>query len=273
VTAPEPAAVWLPLRRVWGLALRHIYLYRGSWPRLVEMMYWPILNIALYGFVSLSLVHRFGHTDILTDAFMGGVLLAEIMTRNTVSMLIMYMEEVWSRNLGHLFASPLRLRDYVGGLIGLSTLRCLISVIPAYIVVYYLFDFSILRLGWELPLYAALLCFNSWWFGLLILSLLMRYGLAAEWLGWMCTWLLMPFMAPYYPVSILPHAFQVVSWAIPGTYVFESMKLQIATGAAQFDYLGIALALNLVYLGVAFLVFARAYRHSRKSGGLLQMGE
>jgi len=272
-TAPERSSPWPSLRRFYGLGLRHVYLYLGSWPRLVEMMYWPLLNITLFGFVSLSIVHRFGHADVMTDTYLGGLMLAEILSRAVMAMMVMYMEEVWSRNLGHLFASPLRLRDYVASLIGLGTARCLISIIPAFIVVYYLFDFSILRMGWNLPLYAGLLCFNGWWYGLLIISLLLRFGLAAEWLGWMSTWLLMPFMAPYYPVSILPAAFQTVSWVLPGTYVFESMKIQLATGITRYDYLATALVLNLAYFAGAAWVFARAYRHARNSGGLLQMGE
>ncbi|MGB9153722.1 MAG: ABC transporter permease, partial [Alphaproteobacteria bacterium] len=74
-------------------------------------------------------------------------------------------------------------------------------------------------------------------------------------------------------VAILPHAFQLVSWALPGTYVFESMKIQIATGSARFDYLAVAALLNLLYFAGAVFIFTRAYRSARKSGGLLQMGE
>ncbi len=253
--------------------LRHFYLYKESWPRLVEMMYWPILNMTLFGFVSLSIVHSFGHSDIMTSAYLSGVMLTEVLSRSVMGMLVMYMEEVWSRNLGHLFASPLRLRDYVAGLIGLCTTRCLLSVIPAFFAVYCLFHFSILQLGWILPIYIALLCFNGWWYGLLIISMLMRFGLAAEWLGWMCTWVLLPFMAPYYPVSILPAAFQVVSWCLPATYVFESMKAQIATGLPRFDYLAIGFGLNFLYFIAAAFVFRLAYGNAKKSGGLLQMGE
>ena len=237
------------------------------------MMYWPILNIAMFGFVSLSIVHRFGHADVMTDAFLGGLLFGEIFSRNVMAILVFYMEEIWSRNLGHLFASPLRLRDYIGGLVALSTFRCYISVIPAFVIAYFLFDFSILRFGWNLPIYAALLSFSSWWFGLFVVSMLLRFGLAAEWLGWMSTWLLMPFMAPYYPVSILPHAFQFISWILPGTYVFESIKAQVITGAARFDYLGIALFLNIVYFAAAVINFRNAFRSAKNSGGLLQMGE
>jgi len=261
------------LRRMWGIALRHLYLYRESWPRLLEMMYWPIINISLFGFISLSIVQHFGHTDILTDTYLAGLLLAELLTCTVMAMLVMYMEEVWSRNLGHLFASPLRLRDYIASMMALSATRCLIAVIPAFVVAYYLFGFSILRLGWALPLYGVMLCLSGWWYGLLIMSLLMRFGLAAEWLGWMGTWVLMPFMAPYYPVSILPHAFQVISWTLPGTYIFESMKQQMATGTVRFDYVAIGFGLNLLYLALASAIFSRSFKSAKRLGGLLQMGE
>lgn len=237
------------------------------------MMYWPLVNLILFGFVSLSIVRRLGHADVTTDVFFGGLLLVEIFTRNVISMLVLHMEEVWSRNLGHLFASPLRLRDYVGSLMALSAFRCIVAIVPAYFLAYFLFDFSILRFGWNLPLYAALLCVNGWWCGMLIVSLLLRFGLAAEWLGWMSAWLLTPFMAPYYPISILPPVFQAVSRILPGTYVFESMKAQLMTGAARVDHLGIALLLNVVYFAGATFFFARSFRTAKNSGRLLQTGE
>lgn len=270
---PIPAPATPILRRIWGITLRHAYLYLQSWPRLLEMIFWPIQNIALYGFISLSMVQRFGHTDVMTDAYLGGLLLGEIFSRSVMAMLVMHMEEVWSRNLGHLFASPLRLRDYALSLMGLSLIRCLVAVTPAFIIAAWLFDFSILRLGWALPIYALLLCMSGWWYGLLIAALLMRFGQAAEWLGWMATWALMPFMAAYYPVSILPHGAQIVSWTLPGTYVFQSMKQQFATGQINVTDLMISLALNLVYLILSAFVLSRAFTATKKLGGLLQMGE
>jgi ABC-2 type transport system permease protein len=80
-------------------------------------------------------------------------------------------------------------------------------------------------------------------------------------------------MAPYYPVSILPPAFQAISWMLPGTYVFESMKVQMATGSMRFDLLGVAVLLNAVYMGIAAFALSRAFKSARRQGGLLQMGE
>ncbi|HQU02864.1 MAG TPA: hypothetical protein PLI12_10470, partial [Acetobacteraceae bacterium] len=35
-------------RRVWGMVYRHICLYRRSWPRLVEIAYWPTLELLIW---------------------------------------------------------------------------------------------------------------------------------------------------------------------------------------------------------------------------------
>ena len=42
-------------RRIGALVLRHLYLLRGSWPRVLELVYWPTVQMTLWGFVSLFL--------------------------------------------------------------------------------------------------------------------------------------------------------------------------------------------------------------------------
>jgi ABC-2 type transport system permease protein len=261
------------LRRIWGLMLRHIYLHIGSWPRIVEMMYWPLINMLSWGFTSLYVVKRLTGATILQDLLVGGVLLNEIFTRTSLTMLVLFLEEVWSRNLGHLFASPMKFSDYTVGLVITALTRMGLSVIPAMFVAKYLFGFSILSLGWPLVAFIGLLTLNGCWYGLLVMAMLFRYGLAAEWLGWMSIWLLTPLVAPYYPVSILPHAMQYISWSLPATYVFESMKSIMGGNGVHADYLWISLALNTLYLVLAGFVFRQAYRGALRRGGILQVGE
>jgi ABC-2 type transport system permease protein len=261
------------LGRLWGLALRHVYLYMGSWPRFVELLYWPLISILTYGFISLYFVRKFSDSTVTIEAFVAGVLLAEIMSRTTAGMLLLFMEEIWSRNLGHLFASPIRLYEYTLSVLFMGALRSLLAVLLASIVAYFLFGVSLSHLGWPLALYILLLFINSWWFGLLILALVMRYGLAAEWLGWMLAFSFLPFVAPYYPVSIMPPALQIISWCLPATYVFESMKSLVARHELQGGMLLIALGLNLIYFTAAAFIFRRAYQGARRRGTLLQTGE
>jgi ABC-2 type transport system permease protein len=274
IAQPSPEKAVFPFaRRAWALALRHFFLYVGSWPRLAELLYWPVVDILMYGFISFYITRKLGNITVEANAFFGGLLLYEVLVRTTMGMLVMFMEELWSRNLGHLFASPLRLRDYLGGIISISFVRTSLAVTPAFILTFFLFGYSILSLGWPLVLYIALLFLNAWWYGLLVMSMILRFGLAAEWLGWMSLWLIAPFIAPYYPVSILPWGFQIISWSLPATYVFESMKSLTMTGDLKPEYLLISLGLNIFYFILAAIVVIRSFHGARIRGGLLQMGE
>jgi len=263
----------LGLRRIYGLLLRTFYLHIGSWPRLIEVMYWPTINMLIWGFTSLYVLREVGHVTTIIDVMLGGILLGEILLRSQLGVMMLFMEEIWSRNLGHLFASPLRMPDYLVGLFILSFLRMAIAIIVAVIVAKYLFGFSLLSLGSPLISYIALLVVNGWWYGLLLIAMLVRFGLSTEWLAWMSSWITIPLIAPYYPVSVLPKALQYVSYALPGTYVFESMKSQFAGQGMLTDALLIAFGLNGFYMVVAILVFRAAYRAALERGSLLQMGE
>jgi ABC-2 type transport system permease protein len=153
---PErPAPATLLLRRIWALALRHIYLHMGSWPRLVEMMYWPLVNMAMWGFASLYLTRKLGHIEAVGSALVAGVVLTEIFLRPSITALMLFLEEVWSRNLGHLFASPIRMQEYTAGILGIAVLRTSIALIPVFLLTKYMFGFSLFSLGWPLAAFVA----------------------------------------------------------------------------------------------------------------------
>lgn len=263
----------LLLRRLLSVALRHAYLHLESWPRFVEMLYWPIINMATWGFTSLYFIKKFTDTDISSGALVGGAILVEIFIRTSTTMLMLFLEEVWSRNLGHLFASPISFSEYVFSLITVCFVRVMIAITPAILLAKFLFGFSLASFGMTAIIYVVLLAFSGFWYGLLIVSLLLRYGLAAEWMAWMGTWLIVPLIAPYYPVAILPLPLQYIAHALPQTYIFESMKSLINQGSIQPGKLFISLGLNVLYMLIATLILNCSYQGARQRGGLLQMGE
>ncbi len=268
---PRPAVLFF--RRLWGLTLRHVFLYLGSWPRLVETLFWPIINMLMLGFASLYLLRSYSTASIIVNVFIAGALLNEIMLRTSMGMMVMFLEEIWSRNLGHMFASPLKIFDYITGILCLSFAKSVISIIPAIFIAIALFGFSLFSLGWPVLAFSLLLIFNGWWYGLLVLALLLRFGLAAEWMAWMALWLVVPVIAPYYPVIVLPGWMQIISWCLPATYVFECMKALVTDHQFHGEYLLKAGALNLVWFTGSAIVFYRAYQGARRRGGLLQVGE
>src|ERR1700710_1004407 len=99
------------LQRIWGLVYRHLAVYRRSWPRLVETAYFSTLELLIWGFTANFFSHmRMGSASSaggpIAGALLAGVLLWQVMLRGQLGVPFSFLEEIWSRNLGHVFVSP-----------------------------------------------------------------------------------------------------------------------------------------------------------------------
>ena len=261
-------------RRIWGLMYRHLALYRRSWPRLLELAYWPVLGMCIWGFTASFLTGRLGAgAAVAASALLGGVLLWEVALRSQMGMAISFLEEVWSRNLGHVFVSPLRPWELVAALIAMSVIRMLIGVTPAVLLAWGLYAFNLFALGPVLILFFLNLMIVGWWVALAVVSLILRHGAGAEPLAWSVLFGLAPFSAVFYPVSVLPAWLQPVALALPASHVFEGMRGILLDGVIQWPRLVWAFGLNAVWLGAATLLFAQQFQQARVRGALLSIGE
>jgi ABC-2 type transport system permease protein len=260
------------LRRIWGLMYRHLALYRGSWPRLLELMYWPVLQMLIWGFTASFIAARASGPVFAASALLGGVLLWEVALRSQMGVAISFLEELWSRNLGHLFVSPIRPSEMLAALVGISMLRMLTGVLPAILLAYLLYQFNLFALGPLVVLFFANLMVMGWWVALGVISLILRHGAGAEALAWSVLFGLTPFSAVFYPVSVLPRALQPLALALPSAHVFEGMRAAL-NGVVQWDQLAWAAGLNAVWLCGGLLLFARQFRQARLRGALLNIGE
>jgi ABC-2 type transport system permease protein len=261
------------LRRIRALIRRHAYLLLKSWPRLVSMAYYPTVTMVLWAFLTIYLApsNRF-----LADApgfFIGAVLLWDVLFRGQLGVSLTFIEEMYSRNLGNLFVSPLRLYEFIAGQLAMSVLRTLIGVGGACVFAWLLFRYSIFSMG--LPLVAFFTCLLAfgWGIGLAISAMILRYGLGAEELAWAAIFLIAPISGVYYPIAVLPPALQAVSYALPPAHVFEGMRAVLLQKTFHYDLFRNALLLDVAYLAAGIALFAAALRSARKRGALLQIGE
>ncbi len=270
---PEAAAhpaVTKP-RHTRALFLRDLYLLSGSPPRLLWLFYWPTINMIVWGFMNSYVSKQASGIAIVAGAVLAGAILWDVLTRSQFGLLQPFMEEIWSRNLGNLFATPLRPTAYVIDLMLLSLARMTIAMLPCVFLAKVFFGYWLPSLGLPLFGFALNLIMAGWWFGLLIVAMLLRYGPSAEWFGWMAIALISPFVAVYYPVSVLPDWLHAVSWALPPTYVFEAMRALVNEKELRVDYMLIPFVLNLAYLAMALTVYLRTFEAARRKSGLLQI--
>jgi ABC-2 type transport system permease protein len=261
------------LRRVGALLLRHLYLLRGSWPRVLELMYWPTVQMVLWGFITLFLVNHSSWLAQASGVLLSGVLLWDVLFRGQLGVSLVFMEEMWSRNLGHLFVSPLRPTELAAALLSMSLVRTLIGVGGAALVAIPLFHYSIFDMGLPLLAFFTNLIVMGWAIGLAVSGIVLRYGLGAESMAWIAIFAVQPVSGVFYPVATLPEWLQWLAGALPSSHVFEGMRAVLIDQHFRADLLVNAVLLNLVYLAAGLAVFLAYFRIARIRGQLLQVGE
>lgn len=261
------------LQRIYALVLRHIYLWRSSVMRLVDSIYWPAVQMVMWGFMTQYLMPQASFVAQAAGVLLSGLMLWEVVVRGNLSLSIAFLEEMWSRNLGHLFVSPIRSWEMATGIIIVALLRTLLGLVPVSLMAWAFFGYSIYTLGLPLLGFFFILQMFSWSIGLAMSGMIMRVGQSAESFAWAAVFILMPLSGVYYPVTVLPHWMQVIAYALPTAYIFEGMRAILRDHAVHWHGLAIAFGLSVVYLVIGFQVFLAFFRSSRRAGSLLGQGE
>ncbi len=259
--------------RILALVLRYLYLLKGSWPRIFELAYWPTVQLVLWGFITTFFLQHSSWVAQAAGVLVSAVLLWDVLFRSNLGVALSFIEEMWSRNLGHLFASPLRPYELVASITIMGLLRTVISVAPAALLAWPFFDVWVFGLGLPLLAFFANLLVMGWCIGLVSSAVVLRFGVAAENFAWLGIFLLAPVSAVYYPVATLPGWLQGVAWSLPSAYVFEGMRAVLYEGVFRADLMWRAIGLNVVYLSFAAGFFLWICRVARLKGLLLRQGE
>lgn len=263
----------ISLHRIGALALRYLYLLRSSRVRIIELAYWPTVQMILWGFITQYLA---GHSDVLNQAaglLLSGVLLWDVLFRSQLGLSVVFFEELHARNLAQLLISPLRPIELIIALISISLVRTLLGVGIAVLLAIPFYGFNLFSLGLPLAGFFFNLLVMGWAIGLLVSALVLRYGMGAESIAWAAIFALAPLCGIYYPIATLPDWLQPLSWILPASYVFEGMRAVLLDHAFRLDYLIYALLLNAAYLGLGIGVFLATVHNARERGSLLQSGE
>jgi ABC-2 type transport system permease protein len=218
------------------MVARYWYLLRGSWPRILELAYWPTMQMVVWGFITQFFITNSSYVAQAAGVLLSAVLLWDIVYRSQLGVSVVFFEEMYARNLGHLFVSPLRPYELVIALLTMSLTRTLIGVGAAALLAIPLYSFNIFDLGPPLVVFFANLLVFGWSVGLIVCALVLIYGLGAESLAWVAIFLIQPVSGVYYPIATLPDWLLPVAYALPTSHVFEGMRALLLDGAFRLDF-------------------------------------
>ena len=252
--------------RVAAIVLRILYLYRGSPQRAFPIFIWVAVDILLWGFLTRYLNSVSQASFNFVPALLGAVLLWDFLTRVMQGVTMAFFEDVWSRNFLNLFATPLRISEYLAGLVIAAIGASFLSIVVMIAFARAAFGLSFLTYGTALGPFIAVLFVTGIAMGVAAAGLVLRLGPASEWLIWPIPMIVSPFAGVYYPVAVLPTWMRAIASVLPPSYVFEGMRAVVAGEPAPWANLVVGAALALVYLVLACLFFASMHRTAIRTG-------
>ena len=263
----------MSLNKIYALGLRHIYLISNSFPRILDLIYWPTVQIFLWGFISKFFTLNSEYYNNTIGVILTAAILYDFLFRASISFNMMFLEEIWSRNFTNLFIAPIKISEIIISLTVTALLRTLIGLIPAAILAVPLFGVSVLTLGPSLLFLLLSLYLFGVTLGLLVTSGLLRFGPSFENIAWASLFFLAPLGCIYYPIEILPPLLQLIAKALPLVHIFEEMRNILMN--SEINQLNIlkSISISVVYFVIGVIIFYISYFGAKKRGTLINMGE
>src|SRR5580658_1209244 len=248
----------MSLRRTAAIVLRQYYLLRGSPTRVLPLFVWVTVDIILWGFITRYLNSVASSGINFVPALLGAVLLWDFFIRVMQGVTTAFFEDVWSRSLLNVFASPIKIPEYLAGLVISSIITSAAGLAVMQILASTIFGLSFFKYGAALVPFLLVLFLFGIALGVVGCAIVLRFGPSAEWLVWPIPALLSPFAAVFYPLAALPVWMRFVARLLPPSYVFEGLRAIVGGHEAHgHGFLAAGLAIG-AGLGVLYIFLAGA---------------
>jgi ABC-2 type transport system permease protein len=259
--------------KIYALSLRHIYLIKGSFPRILDLIYWPTIQIFLWGFISKFFTLNSTYYENTVGIILSAAILYDFLFRSSISYNMMFLEEIWSRNFTNLFIAPIKISEIIAALTFTAIFRTLIGLVPAALLAIPFFGVSILKIGTPLIFLLITLYIFGVTLGLLVTSGLVRFGPSFENIAWASLFFLAPLGCIYYPVEILPSWLQLIAKFLPLVHIFEEMRNILIHDTVNYYQILKAIFISFIYFVIGIAVFYLSYNGAKNRGTLINMGE
>ena len=259
--------------KIYALSLRHIYLIKSSFPRILDLIYWPSIQIFLWGLISKFFTLSSSYYDNTVGIILTAAILYDFLFRSSISYNMMFLEEIWSRNFTNLFIAPIKINEIIAALTITAIIRTMIGLIPAALLAIPMFGVSIFEIGIPLIFLLISLYIFGVTLGLLVTAGLIRFGPSFENIAWASLFFLAPLGCIYYPIEILPNWLQFIAKALPLVHIFEEMRNILINDVINVYAIIKSIIISSIYFIFGVIIFYAAYFGARKRGTLINIGE
>ncbi|HKM99979.1 MAG TPA: ABC transporter permease [Candidatus Binataceae bacterium] len=257
--------------RIMAVIVRHTYEARRNVDRITDMVYWPVLDIIMWGFFTTYLGRGIGMQPDIIKFLLSATILWGMFYSFQRDMAVGFLDELWSRNLINLFSTPLTVWEYITGLICVNLAKTMVGVGAASLLAWGAYHFDIFPWLPAFVPYLLNLVLFAFALGILITGLIFRFTTRIQGLAWSFAGLLTPVSCVLYPLKSLPRWLQAIAWMLPTTHSFEGMRQVMAGYGFSPTHFWWGFGLNVLYFGMALTIFRIVFASAKVRGLLVKL--
>ncbi len=251
--------------RIAAMLKYYYHVSISSADRIFDIIYWPILDLLIWGFMT-HFITGISEVNILS-MILGGIVLWVFIWRTSQDFVVYLLENWWSRNIYHLFATPLKKSEMVISLCILGLVRSMVSFLVLSVLSFLLYKFNVFSFNYlHLSLLISILLIFGWGVGMFVSSLVFWFGTRVQVLAWSTIWIIQPFSCVFYPLSALPEWAALVAKILPTTHVFEALRASLAGLPISYGSLAYAFVASLILVGITGTLLVHAMNTAKKVG-------
>lgn len=255
-----------------AMVIRHLYMWPRSLERLMGSFGWPVLEITIWGLTMSYFQKDFLNNVSILSVILGSLIMWQIVARTQTETSVIFLDEIWNKNLINIFSSPLTKAEFLVSIVILNLIKISFTILSLSIIgiLFYKFNF-ISSFGFYIPFLLFNLFVTGWSVGFFVIGMIMRFGYKVQELAWSIVLLVQPFSCVFYPVSTLPIWAQYITKLLPTSYLFEEMRNILSSQPINQANLNMSFILNIMYLTLSIWFFSRMFEKGREYGRLVKL--
>lgn len=261
----------MKLYRIYALSLRYFLTIPRNLYRMVDLIYYPLLDIALWGSVYISYELRMhgelpAKLGVESNLYLAALALWAVASSINVEIAFNVLEELYAQNIVGLMTTPILLGEWIIAVVILSTVKAVFTLTFCSCIIWLFYGLNVFAFGLPFIYATALIALFGLILGLFLTAFVVNWGKRIDLIYWTIPYLVLFVSCVLYPLSLLPRSVQFLSKALPTTYVFEGLRAYIKTGVLPSSYFSIALVMSIAYLAVTLWFLRFMLRQSTKKG-------
>ena len=257
--------------RIYGLYRHYILSMKRNPARIIEILIWPAVEVTLFALLAASRHDASGDTYGLTVAIITGILFWNFTARIIQETTAQFVDDYSSKNIQNIFVSPITLGEMLTSVTAASVTKLLFSLCALGAVIQIVYPVFFASVGPQVFLWIFQLEFMGIGLSFFAIAAVLLAGERVGFIGWMISTVVQIFSLVFYERVALLGILKYISYLIPSSYVFESIRAHVPGNPLLTTAQITAFLLSVTFLLIGTALVFAAYHEAKRRGTLTKL--